>query len=200
MRVNIDDTDMDKAQRFTYDGELFTGEVVETDRDGNVIGLTTVRDGIPHGPDLGWYPDGTLEGRTTVVDGMVVGVSSHWHPNGRLAEEREFDDRGQLVDVRRWREDGTPILTNPPRRAYVYFGAMPAGRTRANPAGVVRRSQFDGTDVDEAFTRNLRWEPTTALLERRFGHGDTEYVEISEAEAQQVVDRITEKLGPRPAG
>ena len=49
--------------------------------------------------------------------------------------------------------------------------------------------------VDEAFTRNLRWEPTTALREHEFGHGNTDYVEITRAEADVFVDRITRKLG-----
>ena len=82
-------------------------------------------------------------------------------------------------------------------REYTYFGNVTPGRTRANPAGVVRRSTVDGRSLDEVFTRDLRWEPTTALLEQRFGHGDGEYVEISAAEATQFVERVTEKLGGR---
>lgn len=115
MRVNIDDTDQDDALRYVYNGELFTGEVVEMDKAGNVVGLTTVREGIPHGPDLGWYPDGRLEGETQVVDGRVVGTSRHWHPNGQLSEERDFDHRGHLVAVRRWNADGAPVPEDPPR-------------------------------------------------------------------------------------
>lgn len=73
----------------------------------------------------------------------------------------------------------------------VYYGTIPPGRTRANPAGVVRRSVVDGRPLDEAFTRNLTWERTTALLEHEFGHNDLDYVEISPAEAETFVQRIT---------
>ncbi len=115
MRVNIDDTDMDDGQRFRYRDELFTGELVETDQAGAVIALTTVRNGIAHGPDRGWYPDGTLQSEIEVVDGRAVGTSREWHHNGRLAEERLFDDRGRLVMTRRWNEDGSLIPAEPGR-------------------------------------------------------------------------------------
>jgi antitoxin component YwqK of YwqJK toxin-antitoxin module len=108
MRVNIDDTDMDDAQRFLYRGALFTGELVETDPAGTVIALTTIRNGIAHGPDRGWYPDGTLRSEIEVVDGRAVGTSREWHPNGRPAEERDFDEHGRLIAVRSWAADGTP--------------------------------------------------------------------------------------------
>ena len=49
--------------------------------------------------------------------------------------------------------------------------------------------------ADEAFTRNLRWEPTTALREHEFGYGNMDHVEITRAEADVFVDRITRKLG-----
>ncbi len=47
----------------------------------------------------------------------------------------------------------------------------------------LRMDAPDGTAVDEAFTRNLRWEPTEALHRPGPGHTDVEYVAISEAEA-----------------
>jgi hypothetical protein len=75
-----------------------------------------------------------------------------------------------------------------------YYGSLAAGRTRDRPAGVVRRTVVDGHPVDEAFTRNLRWEPTTKLHERDLGYTDTDYVEISEAEAEAFVQRVSAKL------
>lgn len=53
MRINIDD-----GLRYLHDGEFFTGELVETDREGNVLTLITVRDGIRHGSFLEWFADG----------------------------------------------------------------------------------------------------------------------------------------------
>jgi len=77
-----------------------------------------------------------------------------------------------------------------------YFGSVPPGRTRDRPAGVFRRTIVDGQLVDEAFTRNLRWEYTSALRLRDLGLGDMDYVEITEAEVEAFVQRIRDRLGP----
>jgi antitoxin component YwqK of YwqJK toxin-antitoxin module len=108
MRVNIDDLDFDDDLQYFYKGELFTGEAVETAPTGEVIALTTFRNGIEHGPQQGWYRDGSIKSELTVVDGLAVGTAREWHPNGQLAEESEFNGRGEMVSVRRWNEDGSP--------------------------------------------------------------------------------------------
>lgn len=42
MRINIDDAEVDDSLRYTDEGHLFTGEIVEVDRNGNMIELWTV--------------------------------------------------------------------------------------------------------------------------------------------------------------
>ncbi|MGN9908574.1 hypothetical protein ACTMTJ_13610 [Phytohabitans sp. LJ34] len=81
---------------------------------------------------------------------------------------------------------------------YVYYASLSAGRTRANPAGVVRRRMTSGVPVDEAFTRNLRWERTWALYEAERLGGDGEFAPITEAEAEAFVQRAIAKLSPPP--
>ena len=115
MFVNIEDVSRDEARRFVYDGSLLTGDVVVTDRTGNVIGLTRVRNGVANGVDRGWYSDGTLKHETVILDGGAVETSRHWHPNGQLAEERTFDNRGRLVKTLRWATDGTALPEYPGR-------------------------------------------------------------------------------------
>lgn len=82
--------------------------------------------------------------------------------------------------------------TDPPS-GYQYFASLPRGRTRDRPAGVVRRSR-DGDRLDQAFTRNLRWEPTTRLRDYEYRDGDGNYVEITETEVDAFVERVTAKL------
>ena len=115
MRINIDDATVDDGFTYRYEGELVTGEIVETDPSGNVVGLTPVVDGVPNGIERAWYPDGTLRLEIPMADGAAQGTSRRWHPNGRLAEERDFDDRGNLVAIREWAEDGTPVERAPGR-------------------------------------------------------------------------------------
>ena len=117
MRIDIDETTVDDGSHYFCNGGLFTGELEETDPAGNVIALTPVTNGRPHGVDREWYPDGTLRSETTVVDGVATGTSREWHRNGRLAEERDFDERGRLIATRKWTEDGTPVQREPRNKA-----------------------------------------------------------------------------------
>lgn len=75
-----------------------------------------------------------------------------------------------------------------------YYARLTAGRTRENPSGIIRRRKDVNGFVDEAFTKNLRWEPTDYFDRVRLGHNDDDHVAITESEAQRFVDRITAKL------
>jgi hypothetical protein len=59
------------------------------------------------------------------------------------------------------------------------------------PTGVFRRIYTeDGGKLDEAFTRNLIWEFSPSLVSAERGDLLNEFVEITEDEANQIVDRI----------
>lgn len=75
-----------------------------------------------------------------------------------------------------------------------YYALLAAGRGRDNPSGVVRRRPDGDSMIDEVFTRNLRWEPTDYFDRERLGRNDDEHVEITEAEADEFVRRVTAKL------
>lgn len=49
--------------------------------------------------------------------------------------------------------------------------------------------------VDEVVTRDLQWEPTDHVDRDRPGHKDTDHREITEAEADEFVRRVTGELG-----
>ncbi|WP_173082743.1 toxin-antitoxin system YwqK family antitoxin [Phytohabitans rumicis] len=60
---------------------------------------------------------------------------------------------------------------------------------------MIRRRSVNGIAVDEAFTRNLVWEPTHALHASDIGRSDRDYTQITAAEAEAFVQRVTAKLG-----
>ena len=63
--------------------------------------------------------------------------------------------------------------------------------SRERPAGVLRRVYFEaGGRRDEAFSRELIWKPTALLVSAERGDLKNEFVEITEDEANQIVDRI----------
>jgi len=106
MRVDVNDVEMDDDLKVYLRGEPFTGEVVEHDPDGRLIGLTTYFNGVEDGPSAAWYPDGTPRAKGEAVNGMGIGLHETWFPNGRLAAQDEFDGTGRHLARRRWDEAG----------------------------------------------------------------------------------------------
>ncbi len=72
-----------------------------------------------------------------------------------------------------------------------YYAVVDDLSSREQPAGVFRRTYTeDGGRSDEAFTRNLVWEHSPALLSAERGDLQNEFIEITEVEADQIVERI----------
>jgi hypothetical protein len=72
-----------------------------------------------------------------------------------------------------------------------YYAIVNDLSTREQPTGVFRRTYTeDGGKLDEAFTRNLIWERSVSLVSAERGDLQNEFIEITEDEANQIVDRI----------
>ena len=81
-----------------------------------------------------------------------------------------------------------------------YYAVVNDLSSREHPAGVFRRTYTDdGGRSDEAFTRNLVWEYSTSLVSAERGDLQNEFFEISEAEANQIVQRIRAKVTGNPS-
>jgi len=76
-----------------------------------------------------------------------------------------------------------------------YYAVVGSGRTVQNPSGLVRRRTSPEGRIDEALQRDLRWIPSSAIVEWEYGDVGAELVEISEAEAQKLIERFREKWG-----
>ena len=71
-----------------------------------------------------------------------------------------------------------------------YYAIVDEYSSRERPGGVLRRVQDDEGQVDQSFTRNLNWEFTPLLYSYERGDGDNRLYEITEDEANGIVDRI----------
>jgi hypothetical protein len=77
----------------------------------------------------------------------------------------------------------------------MYYAIIDGLSSRERPAGVFRRTYTeDGGKRDEAFTRNLMWERSWSLVSAERGDLETEFVEITEDEANRIVERIRETV------
>ena len=76
-----------------------------------------------------------------------------------------------------------------------YYAVVNDLSSRDQPAGVFRRTYTeDGGRSDEAFTRNLMWEYSPALISAERGDLQNDFIEITEGEANQLVDRIRARV------
>lgn len=71
-----------------------------------------------------------------------------------------------------------------------YYAIVDDFSSRDKPAGVLRRIIDDEGRDDQAFTTNLKWEHSGSLYSYERGNADAEFYEISENEANQIVERI----------
>jgi hypothetical protein len=76
-----------------------------------------------------------------------------------------------------------------------YYAVVDDLSSRERPAGVFRRTYFEsGGRRDEAFSRKLIWERSSSLVSAERGDMQNEFVEITEDEANQIVERIRAKV------
>jgi len=62
--------------------------------------------------------------------------------------------------------------------------------SREKPRTVLRRVETDEGQIDEVFSRDLTWERSPLLHAANRGDTMLDFAEITEEEANQIVDRI----------
>ena len=79
-----------------------------------------------------------------------------------------------------------------------YFAFTNEFSSKERPGGVVRRTENEEGEYDEAFTRNLAWERTPLLYSFERGNRDSVFYEISTEEADRIVERIRRTVTGQP--
>ena len=77
----------------------------------------------------------------------------------------------------------------------IYYAITGVGDSPTEPSGLVRRTLTEEGRLDEALRRNLTWERDTAIIEWEYGNLVGELTEISEAEAQALIEWFRGKWG-----
>jgi len=77
-----------------------------------------------------------------------------------------------------------------------YYAVVSGDDTSSDPSGLARRRRLQaGGLVDEALRRDLTWGHTSAIVEWNRDAMDFNLVEVSEADAAQLIERFREKWG-----
>jgi hypothetical protein len=71
-----------------------------------------------------------------------------------------------------------------------YYAIIDESSSLGRPAGVLRRVESDAGEVDEVFSRNLKWEFSSLLYSAEHGDLANDFIEITKGEAEQIMDRI----------
>jgi hypothetical protein len=77
-----------------------------------------------------------------------------------------------------------------------YYAICDEDSSPERPAGVFRRVKGDSGQVDEVFSRHLKWEFSPLLYSAERGDTMFDFIPISEDEADRIVARIREAAGP----
>ena len=73
----------------------------------------------------------------------------------------------------------------------IHYAVIDERTSRERPAGLFRRTYTEaGGRRDEAFTRNLVWKRSVSLVSAERGDLENEFVEISEDEANQLMEQL----------
>jgi len=86
-----------------------------------------------------------------------------------------------------------------PEGLVTYFARVSEQRPRSSPRGIARRRVVNGRVIDEAFTRNLKWEPTSYFVRYRFGDNYVDHVKITAAEADAFIKKAIGENGSQEA-
>jgi hypothetical protein len=77
-----------------------------------------------------------------------------------------------------------------------YYAIVDEDSSPDRPVGVFRRVKGDSGQVDEAFSRHLKWEFSPLFYSAERGDTMYDFIAITEDEADQIVARIRETAEP----
>jgi hypothetical protein len=96
------------------------------------------------------------------------------------------------------------IASKPPARPKPDSGPAACAASRGSAAGDVDERAGHGLQRDprdlEWASRNLQWEYSTSLISAERGNLDNKFIEITEDEANQIVERIRAKVTGASSG
>jgi hypothetical protein len=78
----------------------------------------------------------------------------------------------------------------------IYYAIIDHRATREDPAGIARRRPLEsGGFRDEALDRGMNWQFTPLIVEWKRAESTDDLVEISEDEAERIIERFRSKWG-----
>ena len=73
---------------------------------------------------------------------------------------------------------------------FTYYAIVDSHTSRQEPSGVLRRVEGENGEYDEEFGHDLAWTRSWVLYSYERGNGDNQLYEITEDEANRIVESI----------
>jgi antitoxin component YwqK of YwqJK toxin-antitoxin module len=109
-QVHFDELIHDEDGRMIFRGVPWTGIALEYWSDGPLASEISFRDGLLHGPTIGWHSNGFKSEEVHYDSGRAVGIRRQWHPNGVLKLEEEIGNDGFQLRLEEWDENAPSVV------------------------------------------------------------------------------------------
>ena len=76
-----------------------------------------------------------------------------------------------------------------------YYAIVTVSRAVRAASGLARRTFAAEGPIDETLRRDMSWQPDSAIVEWEYGDVGADLVEISEAEAERLIEGFRQKWG-----
>jgi hypothetical protein len=129
------------------------------------------------------------------VEGFTPGVG--WEPSSRVSFELVENDAVAIsgAEVERYQRLLAEREEESRRKGYTYYFVSADGFPTDQPVWLVRKQDTGWTATgEERFTKDLRWEKSDMLYRIESGREYDEAKQITEAEAQAYLERVTRMM------
>jgi antitoxin component YwqK of YwqJK toxin-antitoxin module len=94
--------DMEQTDgKWTLHGEIFTGVISDSYKDGKPRVLWEVKDGLLHGVIREWYANGQQSSETHFENGQRHGLNQYWDKDGVYMKEQRYE-RDKSISEKMW--------------------------------------------------------------------------------------------------
>ena len=97
---------LDQGELAEYHAGLQHGITREQTLDGKLIAERPYYAGAKHGIHKTWHENGQMKTFVEFKYGKYAGEAWSWYPSGKPFDYRKYNDQGELLLSRKWREDG----------------------------------------------------------------------------------------------
>jgi antitoxin component YwqK of YwqJK toxin-antitoxin module len=108
--VRIFDANGKLSTSYTLRGGQMEGEMLTYFPDGKISSRGEMQHGKSNGLSTNYYPDGAVRATMQLVNDLPTGEALEFYPDGKVQSRQQYDDKGVLLSVQRYSQQGVLVL------------------------------------------------------------------------------------------